>query len=70
MINGVPQEKLAEYKATNTVWNEKERMFSTDIATACPAEGKEKLVCPYALDDKTSLLVIIIRWMRPVALIK
>lgn len=71
MINGVPQKFGQEYKATNTVCNEKKRMFSTDIATAYPAEAKVKSwVRSYALDDKNSLLVIIIRWMRLLLLIK
>ena len=57
MINGVPQKFGQEYKATNTVCNEKKRMFSTDIATAYPAEAKVKSwVRSYALDDKKLII--------------
>ena len=42
MINGVPQKFGQQYKATNTVCNEKKRTFSADIATAYPAEAKVK----------------------------
>ena len=57
MINGVPQKFGQEYKATNTVCNEKKRMFSTDIATASPAEAKVKSwVRSYALDDKKLII--------------
>ena len=53
MINGVPQKFGQEYKAANTVCNEKKRMFSTDIATAYPAEAKVKSwVRSYKLDDR------------------
>ncbi len=53
MISGVPQKFGQEYKATNTVCNEKKRMFSTDIATAYPAEAKVKSwVRSYKLDDR------------------
>ena len=57
MINGVPQKFGQEYKAANTVCNEKKRMFSTDIATAYPAEAKVKSwVRSYALDDKKLII--------------
>ena len=57
MISGVPQKFGQEYKATNTVCNEKKRMFSTDIATAYPAEAKVKSwVRSYALDDKKLII--------------
>lgn len=57
MINGVPQKFGQEYKATNTVCDEKKRMFSTDIATAYPAEAKVKSwVRSYALDDKKLII--------------
>ena len=37
MINGISQKFGQDYKATNTVCNEKNRFFSTDIAAAYPA---------------------------------
>ena len=42
MINGISQKFGQDYKATNTVCNEKNRFFSTDIAAAYPAEAKVK----------------------------
>ena len=42
MINDVPQKFGQNYKAANTVCNEKKRIFSTDIAAAYPAEAKVK----------------------------
>ena len=46
-----------EYKATNTVCNEKKRTFSTDIATAYPAEAKVKSwIRSYALDNNKLII--------------
>ena len=57
MINGVPQKFGQEYKATNTVCNEKKRTFSTDIATAYPAEAKVKSwIRSYALDNNKLII--------------
>ena len=53
MINGISQKFGQDYKATNTVCNEKNRFFSTDIAAAYPAEAKVKnWVRSYKLDDR------------------
>ena len=53
MINGIPQKYGQEYKATNTICNEKKRMFSTDIAAAYPSEAKVKSwIRSYTLDDR------------------
>ena len=53
MINGISQKFGQDYKATNTVCNEKNRFFSTDIAAAYPAEAKVKSwVRSYKLDDR------------------
>ena len=57
MINGVPQKFGQQYKATNTVCNEKKRTFSADIATAYPAEAKVKSwIRSYALDDRKLMI--------------
>ena len=57
MINGVPQKFGQQYKATNTVCNEKKRIFSADIATAYPAEAKVKSwIRSYALDDRKLMI--------------
>jgi len=53
MINGISQKFGQDYKATNTVCNEKNRFFSTDIAAAYPTEAKVKSwVRSYKLDDR------------------
>lgn len=39
VINGVSQKNGAEYKATNTILNEKEKSFSVDIAGAYPTNA-------------------------------
>ena len=53
MINGIPQKYGQEYKATNTICNEKKRIFSTDIAAAYPSEAKVKSwIRSYTLDDR------------------
>ena len=53
MINGIPQKYGQEYKATNTICNEKKRVFSTDIAAAYPLEAKVKnWIRSYTLDDR------------------
>lgn len=51
MINGVPQSFGSKYKATDVVFNPKNRSFSANIATAYPEEaGVKKWVRSYTLN--------------------
>ena len=53
MINGIPQKYGQEYKATNTICNEKKRMFSTDIAPSYTVgKQSESWIRSYTLDDR------------------
>lgn len=56
-INGMPQSYGAEYRARDTSFNPKKRLFSTDIANAYPAAaGVKKWLRSYTLADDQLLI--------------